>query len=160
MSQFMTDAFTRLRCSGFVSVCLINGSAVGGGAEIATVCDYRYKINITENFFHPSEHYYYSVLTKIVVALNNLFFHVRLMIDTPEKYICFIHAKIGASPGWGGASRLVSIVGEKVKCNLRKLMKVIVLRFSKMRILIFYHEYDIQDVRRLYVYSALHVRWM
>lgn len=36
------------------------------------------------------------------------------MIDTPEKYICFIHAKIGASPGWGGASRLVSIVGEKI----------------------------------------------
>ena len=42
MSQFMTDAFTRLRCSGLVSVCLINGTAVGGGAEIATVCDYRY----------------------------------------------------------------------------------------------------------------------
>ena len=36
------------------------------------------------------------------------------MIDTPEKYICFIHAKIGASPGWGGANRLVSIVGEKI----------------------------------------------
>ena len=113
MSQFMTDAFTRLRCSGFVSVCLINGSAVGGGAEIATVCDYRYKINFTENFFHPSEHYY-IVLTKFVVEINNLFFDVRLMIDTPGKYICFIHAKIGASPGWGGASRLVSIVGEKI----------------------------------------------
>ena len=38
----------------------------------------------------------------------------RFMIDTPEKYICFIHAKIGASPGWGGANRLVSIVGEKI----------------------------------------------
>lgn len=36
------------------------------------------------------------------------------MIDTPEKYICFIHAKIGASPGWGGANRLVSIVGENI----------------------------------------------
>jgi enoyl-CoA hydratase/carnithine racemase len=58
MSQFMTDAFTRLRCSGFVSVCLINGSAVGGGAEIATVCDYRYKIIFTEYVFHLSEHYY------------------------------------------------------------------------------------------------------
>lgn len=122
----MTDAFTRLRCSGFVSVCLINGSAVGGGAEIATVCDYRYKINFIENFFHPREHYY-IVLTKFLDALNNIFFHIRLMIDTPEKYIRFIHAKIGASPGWGGASRLVSIVGEKVKCNSRKLMKEIVL---------------------------------
>ena len=36
------------------------------------------------------------------------------MIDTAEKYICFLHAKIGASPGWGGANRLVSIVGEKI----------------------------------------------
>lgn len=44
MSQFMTDAFTRLRCSGLVSICLINGTAVGGGAEIATVCDYRYSL--------------------------------------------------------------------------------------------------------------------
>ena len=45
------------------------------------------------------------------------------MTDTPEKYICFIHAKIGASPGWGGANRLVSIVGEKIKCNLRNVKR-------------------------------------
>lgn len=41
MSQFMTDALTRLRASGLISVCLINGSCIGGGAELATVCDYR-----------------------------------------------------------------------------------------------------------------------
>ena len=37
----MTDALTRLRASGLISVCLINGSCIGGGAELATVCDYR-----------------------------------------------------------------------------------------------------------------------
>ena len=34
----MTDALTRLRASGLISVCLINGSCIGGGAELATVC--------------------------------------------------------------------------------------------------------------------------
>ena len=41
MSHFMTDALSRLRTSGLISVCLINGNCIGGGAEIATVCDYR-----------------------------------------------------------------------------------------------------------------------
>jgi enoyl-CoA hydratase/carnithine racemase len=41
MSLFMTDAFTRLRTSGLISLCLINGPAVGGGSELITVCDYR-----------------------------------------------------------------------------------------------------------------------
>lgn len=44
MSLFMTDAFTRLRTSGLISLCLINGPAVGGGSELITVCDYRYTI--------------------------------------------------------------------------------------------------------------------
>jgi enoyl-CoA hydratase/carnithine racemase len=41
MSLFMTDAFARLRTSGLISLCLINGPAVGGGSELTTVCDYR-----------------------------------------------------------------------------------------------------------------------
>jgi enoyl-CoA hydratase/carnithine racemase len=36
------------------------------------------------------------------------------MTDAPDKHICFIHAKLGAAPGWGAASRLVSIVGKKL----------------------------------------------
>jgi enoyl-CoA hydratase/carnithine racemase len=28
-----------------------------------------------------------------------------------DSYIRFVHAKLGASPGWGGTSRLFSIVG-------------------------------------------------
>eukprot|EP00596_Hydrurales_sp_CCMP1899_P004208 CAMPEP_0119047928 /NCGR_PEP_ID=MMETSP1177-20130426/55834_1 /TAXON_ID=2985 /ORGANISM="Ochromonas sp, Strain CCMP1899" /LENGTH=251 /DNA_ID=CAMNT_0007023127 /DNA_START=312 /DNA_END=1067 /DNA_ORIENTATION=- len=77
MSLFMTDAFTRLRTSGLISLCLINGPAVGGGSELITLCDYR------------------------------------LMVSSAAAHICFIHAKLGASPGWGGGHRLVSIVGRQ-----------------------------------------------
>lgn len=41
MSDFMTDCLTRIRDSNAVSVCVINGPAVGGGSEIITCCDYR-----------------------------------------------------------------------------------------------------------------------
>ena len=77
MSRFMTDALTRLRQSRLVSVALLEGPAVGGGAELCTSTDFR------------------------------------LMVDDPagKNHVCFIHAKIGASPGWGGAYRLQSIVG-------------------------------------------------
>ena len=30
-----------------------------------------------------------------------------------EQYISFIHAKLGAAPGWGGARRLTNIVGRR-----------------------------------------------
>lgn len=36
---------------------------------------------------------------------------IRLMTDAADRHIHFIHAKLGATPGWGAASRLVSIVG-------------------------------------------------
>lgn len=35
-------------------------------------------------------------------------------MNSAAAHVCFIHAKLGASPGWGGGSRLVSIVGEYV----------------------------------------------
>ncbi|KAJ1438591.1 ClpP/crotonase-like domain-containing protein, partial [Ochromonadaceae sp. CCMP2298] len=77
MATFMTDALNRLRQSCLVSVCVLNGPALGGGAEMATACDYR------------------------------------LMPDDEQVYIQYVHAKIGASPGWGGARRLASIVGRR-----------------------------------------------
>ena len=58
MAQFMTDAFTRLRSSGLISVCLINGSCIGGGAELATVCDFRYGVDRNN-----IPHYEYNILT-------------------------------------------------------------------------------------------------
>lgn len=73
MCNFMTDALTALRNSDMLSLCVINGPALGGGAEITTSCDFR--------------------------------------IIAKQARICFVHAKVGASPGWGGGYRLSSIVG-------------------------------------------------
>lgn len=64
----------RIRNLPLISVCLIEGYAIGGGAEITTSCDYR--------------------------------------IMTSEAMIQFIHCKLGLIPGWGGAGRLVHIVGK------------------------------------------------
>lgn len=75
MSAFMTDALNRLRQSGLISLCSLNGPALGGGSEITTACDFR------------------------------------IMPRDNTTYIQFIHAKIGACPGWGGARRLTHIVG-------------------------------------------------
>jgi ethylmalonyl-CoA/methylmalonyl-CoA decarboxylase len=83
MSSFMTDALNRIRQSGLVSVCVITGSALGGGAEMTTVCDFRIMRQPTAT---P---------------------------DRKEPFIQFVHANIGASPGWGGARRLTHIVGRK-----------------------------------------------
>ena len=73
MSAFMTDALNRLRESNLISICCLNGPALGGGAEIVTACDFRVMSN--------------------------------------DAYVQFVHAKIGASPGWGGARRLTNIIG-------------------------------------------------
>lgn len=75
MSAFMTDALNRLRQCSLISVCSLNGPALGGGSEITTTCDFR------------------------------------IMPADSTSYIQFIHAKIGACPGWGGARRLTHIVG-------------------------------------------------
>lgn len=77
MSDFMTDACNRLRQSPLISVCCLNGPALGGGAELATIGDFR------------------------------------IISEPANSYIQFVHAKIGASPGWGGARRLMSIVGRR-----------------------------------------------
>lgn len=41
MCTMMTEALHRLRTLDVVSVALIHGPALGGGAELATACDYR-----------------------------------------------------------------------------------------------------------------------
>lgn len=74
MCMFMTDLLTRLRQSSFISVCCINGSALGGGSELITSCDFR------------------------IIPQNN------------DIYIQYVHAKLGASPGWGGIYRLINII--------------------------------------------------
>ncbi len=85
MSSFMTDALNRIRRSGLVSVCVINGPALGGGAELTTACDFR--------------------IMRQPATISSF--------DQKVPFVQFVHAKIGASPGWGGARRLTHIVGRK-----------------------------------------------
>ena len=73
MSEIMTCALNKVRSAPHASIALIEGAAIGGGAEIATACDFR--------------------------ILSNT---ARLE---------FRQAFFGVSPGWGGAGRLVEIVG-------------------------------------------------
>ncbi len=50
MVHFMTDALNRIRQCGLVSVCVINGPAVGGGLELTTTCDFRIMVNLEKTY--------------------------------------------------------------------------------------------------------------
>ncbi|XP_045567565.1 ethylmalonyl-CoA decarboxylase isoform X3 [Salmo salar] len=75
MCMFMQNVLTRLLRLPLLSVALVEGSALGGGAELTTACDFR------------------------------------LMV--PGGMIRFVHKHMGLVPGWGGAARLVRIVGSQ-----------------------------------------------
>lgn len=81
MCSFMQDALTRLLRLPLMSVALVEGRALGGGAELATACDFR--------------------------------------LMTSGSVIQFVHKHMGLVPGWGGAARLVRIVGSQ---NALKLL--------------------------------------
>ncbi|XP_039603758.1 ethylmalonyl-CoA decarboxylase [Polypterus senegalus] len=73
MCMFMQNTLTNLMRLPLISVALIEGKALGGGAELCTAYDFR------------------------------------LMV--PQSEIRFVHKHMGLVPGWGGASRLIRIVG-------------------------------------------------
>lgn len=54
LNLLMQTSLTRLRRLGLVSVCLIEGYAIGGGAEITTSTDFRYRM-LKENQFKNHE---------------------------------------------------------------------------------------------------------
>ncbi|XP_026148773.1 ethylmalonyl-CoA decarboxylase [Mastacembelus armatus] len=81
MCMFMQNALTRLLRLPLISVALVEGRALGGGAELSTACDFR------------------------LMASNSV--------------IQFVHKHMGLVPGWGGAARLVRIVGSQ---NALKLL--------------------------------------
>ncbi|XP_022092257.1 ethylmalonyl-CoA decarboxylase-like [Acanthaster planci] len=80
MCLFMQNILTRLQQLPLISVAAVSGSAVGGGAEIITACDFR--------------------------------------LVSPSSVIQFIHCKMGLSPGWGGGTRLVRLVGPQKALKL------------------------------------------
>ena len=89
MYDFMTDALNRIKQSPMVSVTVLQGSAIGGGLELATSTDYR-----------------------VVVQKQS---EVK---EGKGPYIQSVHAKIGAAPGWGGLQRSVDIMGGKNTLSL------------------------------------------
>ncbi|XP_028326822.1 ethylmalonyl-CoA decarboxylase isoform X3 [Gouania willdenowi] len=80
MCMFMQNTLTRLLRLPLISVALVEGSALGGGAELTTACDFR--------------------------------------LMAPGSRIQFVHKYMGLVPGWGGAARLVSIVGSSEALKL------------------------------------------
>ncbi|XP_071597099.1 ethylmalonyl-CoA decarboxylase [Heliangelus exortis] len=80
MCMFMQNTLTRLMRLPLISVALIQGKALGGGAELTTACDFR--------------------------------------LMTPGSEIRFVHKHMGLVPGWGGAARLVRIVGSGAALRL------------------------------------------
>jgi ethylmalonyl-CoA/methylmalonyl-CoA decarboxylase len=73
MCEWMTALLNRIYNAPFISVSVVEGAAMGGGAELATATDFR-------------------------LLCENARFQ-------------FVQAQRGLSPGWGGAARLVQIVG-------------------------------------------------
>ncbi|XP_037247105.1 ethylmalonyl-CoA decarboxylase isoform X4 [Falco biarmicus] len=80
MCMFMQNTLTRLMRLPLISVALVQGKAIGGGAELTTACDFR--------------------------------------LMTPGSEIRFVHKHMGLVPGWGGAARLVRIVGSGAALRL------------------------------------------
>lgn len=75
LCMFMQNVLTRLMRLPIISVALVQGRALGGGAEFTTACDFR--------------------------------------LMTKESEIRFVHKEMGIIPSWGGATRLVEIIGSK-----------------------------------------------
>uniref|UniRef100_A0A3P9IVY8 Ethylmalonyl-CoA decarboxylase n=1 Tax=Oryzias latipes TaxID=8090 RepID=A0A3P9IVY8_ORYLA len=81
MCMFMQNTLTRLLRLPLISVALVEGNALGGGAELTTACDFR--------------------------------------LMASGSVIQFVHKHMGLVPGWGGAARLVTLVGSR---NALKLL--------------------------------------
>ncbi|XP_057691423.1 ethylmalonyl-CoA decarboxylase isoform X2 [Corythoichthys intestinalis] len=80
MCMFMQNTLTRLLRLPLISVALVEGRALGGGAELTTACDFR--------------------------------------LMAPESVIQFVHKHMGVVPGWGGAARLVNLIGSRNSVKL------------------------------------------
>lgn len=81
MCMFMQNTLTRLQRLPLISVALVEGRALGGGAELVVACDFV------------------------------------LMVQ--GSVVQFVQKHMGLVPGWGGAARLVRVVGSQ---NALKLL--------------------------------------
>ena len=92
----MQDTMWRLFNLPLISVALLNGRAIGGGAEIAVACDFR--------------------------------------LVTEKSMLGFVHSRMGVSPGFGGGTRLVQLIGRTDALELLTTGKILnhedILNFS------------------------------
>ncbi|CAI9555041.1 unnamed protein product [Staurois parvus] len=75
MCMFIQNTLTKLQRLPLISVALVQGKALGGGAELCTACDFR--------------------------------------LMTEDSEIRFVHKHMGLVPGWGGATRLIQLIGSR-----------------------------------------------
>ncbi|RWS16836.1 ethylmalonyl-CoA decarboxylase-like protein [Dinothrombium tinctorium] len=80
MSILMQYNLKRLQNLHLLTVALIQGKAIGGGAELTTACDFR--------------------------------------LMTKRAQLGFVHVRMGITPGWGGGSRLVKLLGPSLALDL------------------------------------------
>ncbi|XP_069090944.1 ethylmalonyl-CoA decarboxylase isoform X1 [Pleurodeles waltl] len=106
MCMYMQNTLTRLSRLPLISVALVQGKALGGGAELSTACDFRSGgMELSSRVLHNFP---------IKRGLN-----IAIKLMTPESEIRFVHKHMGLVPGWGGAARLVHIIGGR--CSLQLL---------------------------------------
>ncbi|XP_069127547.1 ethylmalonyl-CoA decarboxylase-like [Argopecten irradians] len=96
MSEFMHETLTRLHRLPMVSMALVQGNAIGGGAELTTACDFR--------------------------------------VMTNTARVGFVQMRMGVLTGWGGATRLVGLIGRTkaldILCSSRLLSSQECLRLG------------------------------
>nr|XP_011712348.1 ethylmalonyl-CoA decarboxylase isoform X2 [Macaca nemestrina]XP_011712349.1 ethylmalonyl-CoA decarboxylase isoform X2 [Macaca nemestrina]XP_011712350.1 ethylmalonyl-CoA decarboxylase isoform X2 [Macaca nemestrina]XP_011712351.1 ethylmalonyl-CoA decarboxylase isoform X2 [Macaca nemestrina]XP_011712352.1 ethylmalonyl-CoA decarboxylase isoform X2 [Macaca nemestrina] len=100
--MFMQNTLTRFMRLPLISVALVQGWALGGGAEFTTACDFR---KHSTNLYYHQQKMFESILS------YNEYNLLRLM--TPESKIRFVHKEMGIIPSWGGTTRLVEIIGSR-----------------------------------------------
>lgn len=80
MATLMHDVHWRLAFSDFLTIALVRGRAIGGGAELTAATDLR--------------------------------------VFSPDASLSFVQSSMSISTGWGGGSRLASIVGRRAALRL------------------------------------------
>ncbi|KAK2517996.1 Echdc1, partial [Columba livia] len=127
MCMFMQNTLTRLMRLPLISVALVQGKAIGGGAELTTACDFslyyvnyapiveaiRLNQNGLRTFSEMCSGSVMHISTEAEVWTNPI---LRLM--APGSEIRFVHKHMGLVPGWGGAARLVRMVGSRAALQL------------------------------------------
>ncbi|MBN3272755.1 ECHD1 decarboxylase, partial [Polyodon spathula] len=101
MCMLMQNTLTRLLRLPLVSVALVEGKALGGGAELTTACDFSMAAGAQGESGSQR-------VRRVSLAVSGC---AGLM--APGSEIRFVHKHMGLVPGWGGAARLVRIVGSK-----------------------------------------------